>query len=36
MQALPFTHVSTDRGRAVEFTVPELEYWNMIYIKTVY
>lgn len=36
MEQLPFAAVSSQRGRVIMFSVPELEYWDMVYIKTEY
>ncbi|RII33605.1 dextranase [Clostridium chromiireducens] len=32
-QNLQFTKGSDEKGNYIEFTVPSLEYWNMIYLK---
>lgn len=34
LEQLEYKHVKTKRGNAIEFTLPRLEYWRMVYIKT--
>jgi dextranase len=34
MEPLLYAAVDSNRGRVIEFIVPELVYWNMVYIKT--
>jgi dextranase len=36
MEKIEFRAVQTPRGNAIEFTLPCLEYWRMVYIETEY